>query len=221
MRFDFEFFFYCFPRLFLKVPFTLFLGCIAFLCAFALGLILEILRRSNIKPVRQIIAVYISFFRSTPYMTQLFIFYFGLPQVIVALRSISAETALVITIAMNSSAFIAEIIRGGLLSVDKGQKEAALSIGMSSFSMMKEIILPQAFVAALPSLGNAFVGMIKNTAVGFTIGVIELLSLAKMMGAAALNFFEAYVAAGIVYWLIVIAVDYLQKKLEKKVYHYL
>ena len=144
MRFDFEFFFYCFPRLFLKVPFTLFLGCIAFLCAFALGLALEILRSSKIKAVRRIVAVYISFFRSTPYMTQLFIFYFGLPQIIVALRSVSAESALVITIAMNSAAFIAEIIRGGLLSVDKGQKEAALSIGMSSFSMMKEIILPQA-----------------------------------------------------------------------------
>ncbi|EMB25205.1 His/Glu/Gln/Arg/opine family amino ABC transporter, permease, 3-TM region [Treponema denticola SP33] len=197
------------------------MGCIAFLCAFVLGLLLEILRNSKIKIIKHLTSVYISFFRSTPYITQLFIFYFGLPQVIIPLRAVSAESALVITIAMNSSAFIAETIRGGLLSVDKGQKEAALSIGMSSFDMMKEIILPQAFVASLPSLGNAFVGMIKSTAVGFTIGVVELLSQAKMMGAAALNFFESYVAAGIVYWLIIIVIDHLQKKLEKRVCKYL
>ncbi|WP_252507769.1 amino acid ABC transporter permease [Treponema denticola] len=191
------------------------------MCAFVLGLLLEILRNSKIKIIKHLTSVYISFFRSTPYITQLFIFYFGLPQVIIPLRAVSAESALVITIAMNSSAFIAETIRGGLLSVDKGQKEAALSIGMSSFDMMKEIILPQAFVASLPSLGNAFVGMIKSTAVGFTIGVVELLSQAKMMGAAALNFFESYVAAGIVYWLIIIVIDHLQKKLEKRVCKYL
>nr|WP_255804780.1 amino acid ABC transporter permease [Treponema putidum] len=197
------------------------MGCIAFLCAFVLGLLLEILRNSKIKVIKHLTSVYISFFRSTPYVTQLFIFYYGLPQVIIPLRAVSAESALVITIAMNSSAFIAETIRGGLLSVDKGQKEAALSIGMSSFDMMKEIILPQAFVASLPSLGNAFVGMIKSTAVGFTIGVVELLSQAKIMGAASFNFFESYVAAGIVYWLIIIVIDHLQKILEKRVYKYL
>nr|WP_255822321.1 amino acid ABC transporter permease [Treponema putidum] len=197
------------------------MGCIAFLCAFVLGLLLEILRNSKIKVIKHLTSVYISFFRSTPYVTQLFIFYYGLPQVIIPLRAVSAESALVITIAMNSSAFIAETIRGGLLSVDKGQKEAALSIGMSSFDMMKEIILPQAFVASLPSLGNAFVGMIKSTAVGFTIGVVELLSQAKIMGAASFNFFESYVAAGIVYWLIIIVIDHLQKRLEKRVCKYL
>lgn len=191
------------------------------MCAFVLGLLLEILRNSKIKMIKHLTSVYISFFRSTPYVTQLFIFYYGLPQVIIPLRAVSAESALVITIAMNSSAFIAETIRGGLLSVDKGQKEAALSIGMSSFDMMKEIILPQAFVASLPSLGNAFVGMIKSTTVGFTIGVVELLSQAKIMGAASFNFFESYVAAGIVYWLIIIVIDHLQKIVEKRVCKYL
>ena len=79
-----------------------------------------------------------------------------------------ASVTLVISLAMNSSAFIAETIRGGLMSVDKGQKEAALSIGMSPIAMYMEIILPQAFIAAFPSLGNSFIGMVKNTAIGFT-----------------------------------------------------
>lgn len=73
------------------------------------------------------------FFRSTPYITQLFIFYYGIPQFVPAMRTMTADTAFVISVALNSSAFITEIIRGGLLSVDKGQKEAAMSVGMNSF----------------------------------------------------------------------------------------
>ena len=217
MRFDFEFFFSCFPELLLKIPFTLYLGILAFFISFALGVLLELLRRSKFRIVQGFANVYISFFRSTPYITQLFIFYFGLPQIIMPLRAVTAGTALIVTIALNSSAFIAEIIRGGLLAVDKGQKEAALSIGMNNATMMKEIIFPQAFVASVPALGNAFVGMIKNTGIGFTIGVVELLSQAKIMGAAALNYFEAYVAVGIVYWVIVIVIDRLQRLLERRI----
>ena len=217
MRFDFEFFFSCFPELLLKIPFTLYLGILAFFISFALGVLLELLRRSKFRIVQGFANVYISFFRSTPYITQLFIFYFGLPQIIMPLRAVTAGTALIVTIALNSSAFIAEIIRGGLLAVDKGQKEAALSIGMNNATMMKEIIFPQAFVASVPALGNAFVGMIKNTSIGFTIGVVELLSQAKIMGAAALNYFEAYVAVGIVYWVIVIVIDRLQRLLARRI----
>lgn len=221
MRFDFDFFFSCFPKLILKVPFTLLLGVIAFAIAFVLGLILEMCYTSKIRILRILSGIYISYFRSTPYITQLFIFYFGLPQIFESMKAITGNTALIISIAMNSSAFIAETIRGGLLSVDKGQKEAALSIGMGRASMLKEIILPQAFVAAFPSLGNSFISMIKNTAIGFTIGVVELLSQAKMMGASTLNFFEAYIAVGIVYWVILVLIDRLLKMAEMKICRYL
>lgn len=221
MRFDIEFFFSCFPKLILKIPYTLYLGIIAFIAAFVLGLLLERCYTSNNRYIKKFASLYISYFRSTPYITQLFIFYFGLPQMFDFMKGMSATFSLIVTIAMNSSAFIAETIRGGLLAVDKGQKEAALSIGLSSFAIYKEIILPQAFVAAFPSLSNSFINMIKSTAIGFTIGVIELLSQAKMMAGSTLNFFEGYVAVGIVYWIILVVIDMILKYFEKKICRYI
>ena len=163
MDFDTQFFVSIFPKLMLKIPYTLCLGCVAFAIAFVLGLFLEICFTSRFKILRTLAGLYISYFRSTPYITQLFIFYFGLPQIFPVMRNLVGGTVLVITIAMNSAAFISEVIRGGLLAVDKGQREAALSIGLSPVSAYKEVILPQAFVAAFPSLGNSFISMIKNT----------------------------------------------------------
>ncbi len=221
MRFDTEFFVSIFPKLFKMVPYTLWLGCIAFALAFLLGLILEVAYTSKSRILRMLAGIYISYFRSTPYITQLFIFYFGLPQVFPIMRNIVGSSALIITIALNSAAFIAEIIRGGLQSVDKGQREAALSIGMSPFKMYREIILPQAFVAAFPSLGNSFIMMIKNTAVGFTIGVIDILARAKILAASSLNFFEAYIAVGIVYWLVLLVVSKILNYMEKRICKYL
>lgn len=217
MKYDMQFFVTIFPKLILKIPYTLWLGCVAFAIAFVLGLILEICYTSKYVLLRKLAGLYISYFRSTPYITQLFIFYFGMPQIFPVIGNIVGGTALVITIAMNSAAFIAEVIRGGLQSVDKGQREAALSIGMSQFKMYKEIILPQAFVAAFPSLGNSFIMMIKNTAIGFTIGVVDILAQAKIMAASTLNFFEAYIAAGIVYWIILVVIDKILKYMEKRI----
>ena len=221
MKFDVKFFFSIIPKLILKIPYTLWLGCIAFAIAFVLGLILEICYTSKNVIIRKIAGLYISYFRSTPYITQLFIFYFGLPQIIPAMRNVVGATALVITIAMNSAAFIAEVIRGGLLAVDRGQIEAALSIGLSPINVYKEIILPQAFVAAFPSLGNSFIMMIKNTAIGFTIGVVDILAQAKILAASSLNFFEAYISVGVVYWIILVLIDKLLKYIESKICRYL
>ena len=221
MRFDIEFFTSTFPKLVLKIPYTLWLGTLAFAIAFILGLILEVCYTSRNKLLKMLSGIYISYFRSTPYITQLFIFYFGLPQIFPKMRYMTGGTALVITIAMNSAAFIAEIIRGGLLSVDKGQKEAALSIGLNPFNMYKDIILPQAFVASFPALGNSFIMMIKNTAIGFTIGIVDILAQAKIMAASTLNFFEAYISVGIVYWIVLVVIDKILKKIESKICKYL
>ena len=221
MNFDVEFFFSIFPKLMLKIPHTLWLGCIAFAIAFVLGLLLEICYTSKNVVLRKLAGLYISYFRSTPYITQLFIFYFVLPQIFPVMKNIVGSTALVITIAMNSAAFIAEIIRGGLLSVDKGQREAALSIGLSPVSMYKEIILPQAFIAAFPALGNSFIMMIKNTAIGFTIGVVDILAQAKILAASTLNFFEAYISVGVVYWIVLVVIDKILKHMEARICKYL
>ena len=132
MKFDVIYFFEQFPRLIVKVPFTFFLGTIAFILALFMGILLALAKNSRIRLIRGSAALYVSYFRSTPYITQLFILYFGLPQIIDPLKAMTAETALIISISMNSAAFISEIIRGGLLSVNKGQMEAAVSIDRKS-----------------------------------------------------------------------------------------
>lgn len=221
MRFDIPFFFSLFPKLIVKIPYTLYLGLWSFLLAFFLGLVVELMYTSKYKVLRTAAGLYISFFRSTPYIMQLFIFYYGMPQMFDCMKGMPAPVAMIISVAMNCSAFIAETIRGGLLSVDKGQREAALSIGLSKFDMYKEIILPQAFVAAFPSLGNSFISMIKNTAIGFTIGVIELMSKAKLLAGASLRFMEGYVAVGFVYWGFLVIISRLLKLMEKRICRHL
>ena len=207
MDFDTQFFVSTFPKLMLKIPYTLCLGCVAFAIAFVLGLFLEICFTSRSKILRTLAGLYIS--------------YFGLPQIFPVMRNLVGGTVLVITIAMNSAAFISEVIRGGLLAVDKGQREAALSIGLSPVSAYKEVILPQAFVAAFPSLGNSFISMIKNTAIGFTIGVVDILAQAKILAASSLNFFEAYISVGVVYWVVLVVIDRLLRYMESKICKYL
>lgn len=221
MRFDFNFFLQCFPTLIAKIPFTLYLGIISFVASMALAIVILIIRNSKISVFRWFAELFVSFFRSTPYITQLFIFYYGLPQLIPSLVNLSAETSFVISVALNSSAFIVEILRGGLLSVDKGQREAALSIGLNKFQVMTQVVIPQAFVSILPALGNTFVGAVKNTAIAFTIGVVEILSESKILAARGFNYMEAYIAAGIVYWILILAIDLVQKRLEKRVCKFL
>ena len=219
--FDFDYFFTSIPNHLAKVPITLFLGCVSFLLALFLGVLLAVIQQSRWRIIRGAVRVYISYFRSTPYITQLFILYFGLPQVIDCFRYLSAPMALILSIAMNSSAFIAEIIRGSFLSVDKGQIDAAVSVGLSKFHTMKDIVFPQALVSAIPALGNSFVNMIKSTSMGFTIGVVELLSQAKIGSVMSYRFLEGYMAVGLIYWALIVIVDHLQKRLEKRVGKYL
>ena len=221
MKFDVIYFFEQFPRLIVKVPFTFFLGTIAFILALFMGILLALEKNSRIRLIRGSAALYVSYFRSTPYITQLFILYFGLPQIIDPLKAMTAETALIISISMNSAAFISEIIRGGLLSVNKGQMEAAVSIGLTRFQALRKIIFPQAFVVALPGLGNSFISMLKSTAMGFTIGVVELLAKAKIGSATSYRYLESYMAVGIIYWGMMLMIGYFQKKLEKRVTCYL
>ena len=221
MKFDVIYFFEQFPRLIVKVPYTFYLGTIAFVIALFFGILLAVAKNSRNLFLTGFTNLYVSYFRSTPYITQLFILYFGLPQIFDCMKAMTAETALVLSISMNSTAFISEIIRGGLLSVNKGQMEAAISVGLSKFQAYRTIIFPQAFVVALPGLGNSFISMLKSTAMGFTIGVVELLAKAKIGSATSYCYLESYMAVGFIYWGMMLIIERFQKKLEKRVTRHL
>ncbi len=199
------------------VHITLSIAVLSMIIAVLLGVILAVIRMYKVKVLHRISEVYISFFRGTPILIQLFLFYYGMPQIIPAFKEIPAYMAVVIALSMNGSAYMAEIIRGAIMSIDKGQMEASLSLGMTEFQAMKRIILPpQATRVAIPSLGNSFIDLLKSSSLAFTVGVAEILSKAQMNAASSYRFFENYLAVALIYWLIVEVFNFMQKILERK-----
>ena len=183
--------------------------------ALGLAIILALIVQYKIPVLDKLVALYVSFFRSTPMLSQLFFFYFAVTPFVSFLKDIEPITALIIVMSMNEAAFMSETIRGALSSVDKGQREAGLSIGMTELQVMRRIVIPQAFRVALPGLSNSFIGLIKGSSLGFTIGVIELMSEAKLISAKNFRVMEAYIAVLIVYWVVIAILTKCQKLLEK------
>ena len=165
------------------IKFTLFIAAISLVISLILAVILALIVEYKVPVLNKVVAIYVSFFRSTPMLSQLFFFYFAITPFVSFLSEIEPITALIIVMSMNEAAFMSETIRGALSSIDKGQREAGLSIGMTELKVMRRIVIPQAFRVALPGLSNSFISLIKGSSLGFTIGVIELMSEAKLIKA--------------------------------------
>lgn len=185
--------------------------------AIIIGVIIAIILVNKVPVLLQLVKVYISFFRGTPVLVQLLMIYFGLPQLFPIFNELNAEVAAIIAFSLNTSSYLAEIFRAGLESVDRGQSEAAMSIGMSYMQAMRGIVLPQAVRNALPATGNMFIALIKNSSLAFTIGVTELLAQGKLLASANLRFFEAYLAVGLIYWVITFLYSQLQAWYEQRI----
>ncbi|MFF2092988.1 amino acid ABC transporter permease [Paenibacillus sp. NPDC058174] len=205
------------PRLLQFMYLTMTIAVLSMLFGLVLGLVLETAIRRKLFLLAPLAKVYISFFRATPLLVQLFILYYGLPQLIPAFGEINAYWATVIGITMNCAAYLAEIIRAAIRSIEYGQWEASQSIGMTRWQGMRRIILPQALRIALPSFGNTFVTVVKETSLGFTLGLTEMMAQAKLMAADTYKFLESFLAAAILYWLAAIVYGYIQSAMEKKV----
>lgn len=196
---------------------TLGLSVMSMIIALVIGIAIAIIRFYKIIGIKQLLEVFVSFFRGTPLLVQLFLLYFGLPQLIPALKGMSAFTAAILGLALNASAYIAESLRGAMDAIDKGQMEACISVGMTRGQALKRVIMPQVFRIALPSLGNIFVDNIKGSSLAFTLGVTEILARAQMSAAASYKFFESYIVVAIVYWVTISFFNRLQKILERKI----
>ncbi|GAB6167671.1 hypothetical protein JCM1393_01310 [Clostridium carnis] len=196
---------------------TLSLSVISMVIGLIIGIIIALVRFYNMKGLKQLVEIYISFLRGTPLLVQLFLLYFGLPQLVPALKGITAYIAAMIGLALNASAYIAEALRGALEAIDKGQMEAALSVGMTRDQAMRRIVMPQVFRISLPSLGNIFIDNIKGSSLAFTLGVTEILARAQMSAAASYKFFQSYIVVAIVYWITISFFNFLQKRIERKI----
>jgi putative amino-acid transport system permease protein len=147
--------------------------------------------------------LFISFFRGTPLLVQLFLFYYGLPQIMSFLTAIDGITAAIAGITLHFAAYMAESIRAAIIGVDRSQWDAAKSIGMTTTQMLQRIILPQAARVAAPTLVNYFIDIIKSTSLAFTLGVTELMGAAQKEAAGSFLYFEAFILVACIYWIIV------------------
>lgn len=179
---------------------TIVLAFFAVLFGTILGLSLTLLRRSKIKPISFVATAYVEFVRGTPLLVQIYIIYIGLPKLIGI--DLPDMTVAAVALALNSGAYISEIIRAGIDAVDKGQMEAARSLGMSQRLAMFQIIIPQAFKNILPALGNEFISIIKESSIVSVIGVAELMYNAGIVrGNTALGL-EPIVIAAVIYFIL-------------------
>jgi len=214
MDFDFQYMLEVIPNLLVYIPTTLYITVISMAVAIIIGGLFAIILFNKVPVLSQLVQVLSSFFRGTPAIVQLLLVYFGLPQIIPALTSMTATQASILALSLNTAAYLAEVFRAALASVDAGQVEAAMSVGLNYRQTLKGIILPQALRNALPGTGNTFVSLMKNSSLAFTIGVVEIVAQGKILAAASLRFFEVYFAIALIYWGLTILYTWIQEWYE-------
>ena len=202
------------PVLLGYVPLTLAMAGAAMILALVLASLLAVERVIRVPFLDPLVMLFISFFRGTPLLVQLFLFYYGLPQVLSVLTQINGVTAAIMGLTLHFSAYMAESIRAAIVGVDRSQWEAAQSIGMTQAQTMRRIVLPQAGRIAAPTLVNYFIDMIKGTSLAFTLGVTEMMGATQKEASGSFLYFEAFLVVAILYWIIVETLNQGQKQLE-------
>ena len=195
---------------------TLLYSILAAFFGVIMGSLLAICRYTNNTILVMVVKVYISIIRGTPFFLQLFFIYFALP--VLLKINIPIIIAGVLALSINSAAYVAEIVRGGIESVDKGQFEAARSLSIPYFSMMIDIVLPQASKAIIPSLINEVINLIKESAVIGIIGVADLMRRAQIVAAEKYEFITPLCIAGIFYYLIICIIARFGIIIERKLH---
>lgn len=207
-----------FPLLLRGALVTLQLTAISVILGLIGGSLLGIIRLSKILPIRWAARAYIDFFRGTPLLVQIFTIYFGIPAISQELGfdlNLNRWTAAIIALSLNSTAYIAEIVRAGIQSIETGQSEAAESLGMSSNQTMRHIIFPQALRRMLPPLGNEFISMLKDTSLVAVIGFEELFRNGQLIVATNYRSFEIYAAVAFIYLVLTIFSSQVFSRLEQ------
>lgn len=202
------------------VPATVGVSIFAVIVGLALGLLLAMMKLSESKGAKVVANIYIEVFRATPMIVQALIFAYGIPIALQghgidfhwAFRALPA----MIVCGLNSAAYMAEVMRGGIQAVEPGQIEAAYSLGMTKSLVNRLIVLPQAIRITIPSIGNEFITMIKETSVLAYVGVIEILRSSQLWIASSFETFQGYVGAAIVYFILCYPLSKWVAHLEKK-----
>lgn len=187
------------------------LTIVAIFIAIFIGLFFSFLKISNVKVLQLIADLYIFLVRGTPLVVQIFVFYFGLTSL-----NISGFWSVVLGLSFHNGAYIAEIFRGAIQSIDKGQTEAARSLGMTLPLAMRRIILPQAFRRALPPLGNQFIIALKDSSLASFIGMYELFNVATTLGSSDFDYMSYLLIVAVYYLVLVLFFSLIVQKVERK-----
>nr|WP_122871930.1 amino acid ABC transporter permease [Campylobacter showae] len=205
------------PMLVALAKVTIPLTLISFACGLTIAIVTAIARLSGVKILRLIFGAYVWIFRGTPLLVQLFIVFYGLPAVGVTLET---WTAAVIAFSLNVGAYASESVRASILSVPRGQWEAAMSLGMTQAQILRRIIAPQAVRISLPPLSNTFIGLVKDTSLAASITMVDMFMVAQRIAARTFEPLLLYVLAALIYLAVCTALTWLQAKLEKSVSRY-
>jgi len=224
--FDIKLVFTQIPSLLLYLPVTLEITILSMIIGLLLGFILAIIKVKGITFLTQLTAIFVSFTRGTPLLVQLYLTYYGIPiflryynyynDTTYNLNSIPPLLFVLVTFSLNEAAYNSESIRAAIQSIEKGQIEAAYSLGMTFFQVLYRIIIPEAFVVALPTLGNALISLLKGTSLAFVCSVVEITAQGKILAGSNYRYFEVYVSLAIIYWVMTIVIERSIKVIERK-----
>ncbi|HDK7173708.1 TPA: amino acid ABC transporter permease [Clostridium botulinum] len=214
MELNFDIIFRNLPFLLKATLVTIKITLLSFIVAIILAFIVGVLRTYKFSKILDLILnAYVEIFRGSPLLIQLFFIYYGLPSVGIAM---DAEVAAVIGLALNGAAYMSEIIRAAILSIDRGQEEAGFSLGYTRFQNLRHIILPQAAQISVPPLVNGFSSLLKDTSLVSVISITELTRSGNLIYSRTARPFEVYLTLGLFYFVLTYIVSLCSKFIEKR-----
>ena len=214
MNFDMNLVVNSFPLLLIGAGVTIQITVLSTAIGFVIGLIVGVARISNLRVLRMLAEVYVEFFRGTPLLVQIFLFYFALP--VITGQRIDPFIAAISACGINSGAYVAEIFRAGIQSVDDGQMEAGRSLGMTWLQTMRYIIVPQAFKRVIPPLGNEFIAMLKDSSLVSVIGFEELTRSGQLIIARTYGSLEIWPCVAVIYLVMTLTISRFVAYLERR-----
>lgn len=227
MTLDPSFIWTAFVQILPAIPVTLQITVVSMVFGLAIGTIVALIRIYKVPVLHPIAAGYVTLIRGTPMITHLLLIYFGLQMLIDGLAesfgwsfnsvSIPMIGFAYISFSVTAGAYMSEVVRSGMIAVDKGQIEAAHAVGMTTVQALRRIVLPQALAASLPNLSNGVIGMLHGSTLAFTVSVVDLNAKAQIVASTNWKFFEAYVAAALIFWGLTIVIERLTALIEKRI----
>ena len=224
--FDLNFMIEIIPSILKGIPYTLGIAVVAFAFGIIIGLFGAMFKIFKVPFLNKLTGLYVSFVRGTPLVVQILLIYYAFPILIKIINYkfgtdydiswIPAVIFMFVAYSLNAGAYLTESIRASILAIDKGQLEAAQSVGMTMRQAMTRIVLPQAAKISLPIFANFFIGLMKDTSLAFTAAVPEIMGQAKIQAGRASRFFESYIDAALIYWVLCIILERIVSYLEKK-----